>query len=788
MINFTSRKNGGYNCPCFVLLICILLFVCSFLFSATVNAQGPRQRVKKCGDGVSLQEVLADPVAARRYAEGISKTRQYLLRPQQSLAYDMNKVYKIPVVFHIVGPNPNLITNAMVQYQIAVLNRDYAGINVDSINAAGFYNARGHVKFVFELAKRSPEGCDTNGITRTVSNTVFTSAGIGQIKYNSTGGHDAWDSYNCKYLNIWVGFASGGLLGKATFPFTNVPPQEQGVFTGFNTFMNNPALGAFTYGRTLVHEVGHYFGLFHIWGDEAGCATDDSITDTPMQDDQTTGRPVAPLFDICSPAATVKGINFQNYMDYCDDTVLTMFTKLQDSVMVASLHVYSNRSFLISSKNKALSAKEENQLFTQCNTPAFTTNSFTCVGVGYNGVVWAGSSQAGLYNYYGGQWRQYGTYINNLYQDIKADRDGGIWVAQSGYNGAQAQTGGVLYFPDSVFPASPNYYSALAGLPSRYPRSIFVDTNRVNVGQGGSLNPLVWTANFATVTAGISSNGGLGRGFDPVAPNFISIRDGLEPADVNGGTASCYVLGGNSAEILVATQNNFGMSQLLRYNALTNEFIGTYDTTNALSGFGLATNFVTRAIYFDKRGRKWVSVNGTGLLVHDTDNVWKKISYPKIFPSSPFFNNNALTGDTSGNVYIGTTSGIIVYTAGKPLNKDSAFTLYSTSNGLPSNNIKGIAIDTMRQKIILATDAGVIFWNPVCAGGPAIDNETFSTTATGDWNNPAIWCNGVVPPPNAKIIVRHPVTITTDTNCKSLQIVLPGSFTVNPGINLNVGN
>jgi hypothetical protein len=139
-------------------------------------------------------------------------------------------------------------------------------------------------------------------------------------------------------------------------------------------------------------------------------------------------------------------------------------------------------------------------------------------------------------------------------------------------------------------------------------------------------------------------------------------------------------------------------------------------------------------------------------------------------------------------VYIGTNSGLIVYTGGQPIDNDSAFTLYSTNNGLPSNNIKGIAIDTMRQKIILATDAGVIFWNPVCAGGPAIDNETFSTTATGDWSNPTIWCNGVVPPPNAKIIVRHAVTITTNTKCKSLQLVLPGSFNVAPGINLNVGN
>lgn len=768
-------------------LTAVLFTIVCMLMAPAAFSQTTRGRVNKCGNELTLQHVLASPASARLYSEGNRKTRQFLARPQQSLAFDMTREYRIPVVFHIVGPNPNLITDSMVRYQIAVLNRDYAGTNADSTNAAGFYNVRGRLKFVFELAKRSPDGCDTNGITRTVSNATFTSPTINLIKYNSTGGHDAWDSYNCKYLNIWVGTVTDNLLGKATFPFTNVPPQEQGVFVGFNTFMNNPALGVFTYGRTLVHEVGHYFGLFHIWGDLAGCGTDDSIGDTPLQDVASSGQPVAPVFDICSPAATVNGINFQNFMDYSDDTVLTMFTKQQDSVMVASLFVYANRSFLIDPKNKALQPREENQLFTQCNTAAFTTNNFTCVGVGKNGVVWAGSSQAGLYNYYGGRWRQYGAYINNLYQDIEADKNGGIWVAQSGYNGAQAQTGGMLYFPDSLFPASANYYGALAGLPSRYPRSVFIDTSGINVGQGGTINPLVWTANFATITAGVSSNGGLGRGFDPVAPNFTAIRTGLEPGDVTGGTASCYVLGGNSSEIVVATQNNFGMSQLLRYNAITNEFTGTYDTTNALAGFGLGANFVTRAIYFDKPGRMWVSVNGVGLMVHDTNNTWRRINYPKIFPASPFFYNNAIAGDTSGNVYIGTSSGLIVFTGGKQLDKDSAFTLYTTANGLPSNNVKHIAVDTMRKKLILATDAGIMFWNPTCANGPAVDNTTFSTTATGDWTNPAVWCGGAVPPPGARIIVRHPVNITADTNCKSLEVVLPGSFNVAPGVNFTVG-
>lgn len=758
----------------------VLIFI--LMLSWPLLAQQVRGRVNKCGEGLSLSEVMAHPVESVKYRFAHQRVKDRIVRMRQELNYDMNRVYRIPVVFHIVDPNPQRITPAMIQYQLNVLNRDFGGFNTDSVNAAGFYNVRGRVKFVFELAKRSPDGCDTNGIVRKISNSVFTSPTINRIKYDATGGSDAWDAYNSKYLNIWVGSVSDNLLGKATFPFSDVPPQEQGVFTEISTFMNNPGLGAFTYGRTLVHEIGHYFGLFHIW-DVAGCATDDNINDTPLQDASTSGRPVAPVFDACSPAATVTGINFQNFMDYSDDTVLTMFTRLQDSVMVASLHVYDNRRMLIDPRNKALEPSEANQLFAQCNTPAFTTNSFTSIGVGKHGVVWAGTANAGLYKYSDSTWQRYALYSNNLYHDIEADKEGGMWIAQSGYNGAQAITGGMLYFPDTSFPSSANFYSVSSGLPSRYPRSVFVDTTRMSSGGG----PVVWTANFAQITAGVSANGGVGRGFSPNAPNFITLRNGLEPADVTGGTAACYVVGGNATEIWASTQNNFARSQILRFDAVTNAPLTTYDTTNELNGL-VSANFNARAIYFDAIGRKWITMQNEGIIIQDTNNTWLKINFPKIFTGpTPTFNNSAIAGDAAGNVYIGTPRGLIIYSSRGLLTLDSSFALYDTANGLPSSNIRAIAVDTLRKKLLIATDNGIVFWNPVCAKGPIVDNTTYITSGTGDWNDPATWCNGVVPPPNARIIVRHPVTITTNTSCKSLQIILPGSFSVNPGVNLSVG-
>lgn len=775
------------------------------LFFCTVKAQVvPRGHTPKCGSEFNLAEVLSDPLKAKKYLANERMITKRIRDKQQGIdaatALDHTTEIKIPVVFHIVDPNPNSITDDMINLQLAILNRDYSGKNADSANAVPFYGVRGHSKITFVLAKRSPRGCDTTGIVRVTSNltvhgtikdnngNVTAPSNTYLMKYTASGGDDGWDSYNCHYLNIWVCNLTNGLLGEGTFPETE-PSSVQGLVIQKSTF--SFVAGQYTFGRTLVHEVGHFLNLMHIWGDDGGeantCSGTDEIGDTPNQAVATFGAPVGIKYDVCSPAPG-NGINYQNFMDYCDDVALTMFTNQQIDRILAGLELLPNRRNLIDKNNKALTPVESNELFTMCNTAEFTTNAFTTIAVGKGGVVWAGTANAGLYQYRSGHWYRNVNNVNNNYQDIKAGKYGGIWIAQSGYSGAQANTGGVYYIPDTLFPATTNYYSFSNGLPSRYVKGLFIDTTKTYL--EGVDTPLIHTANFAHITAGVSAAGGVGRGFFPVSPNyFTTFRKGIQAARVTDGTASVYCIAGNYKVIWAHIQNNYGRSQILRYNNdILMDTLPSLDTTNIFNGI-VNGQFNVKAMYFDARGNRWMSVNGKGIIVTDSnETVWHPINFASLFPGTPAFNNNAISGDTSGNVFIGTQNGLIVYTANKTLDDEKSYKLYTTAQGLPSNNIKAIAADTMRKKLLIATDNGIIFWNPTCATGPAADLENFSTVATGDWSNPAIWCNGVVPPPNAKIIVRHPVTITTNTHCKSLQLVLPGSFTVAPGIDLSVGN
>ncbi|MEP7108461.1 MAG: hypothetical protein ABI760_10775 [Ferruginibacter sp.] len=74
----------------------------------------------------------------------------------------------------------------------------------------------------------------------------------------------------------------------------------------------------------------------------------------------------------------------------------------------------------------------------------------------------------------------------------------------------------------------------------------------------------------------------------------------------------------------------------------------------------------------------------------------------------------------------------------------------------------------------------------ILAGG---STSMFISTANGNWNNPATWVGGVVPSATAQVTVRHSVTVSASTTCKSLRVEQPaGNVIVNTGIKLTITN
>ena len=268
----------------------------------------------------------------------IADTRAAILKSLNNTSKELGTTatYVIPIVFHIALADQSLVTDAQIMAQIDVLNKTYAGTNADATGLPSYFKPIfGNSKIQFCLAQRTPDDEITNGIDRiTTTKTSFSHNDDG-VKYSISGGTEIWNGD--KYFNVWVCSLADNLLGYATFP-NDGKPYEQGVVIEYRSLPGG-SLGNYNGGKTLTHETGHYFNLFHIWGDDDGaCTGTDYVDDTPNQGNSSTGCYSGIKTDNCTTGG--NGILYQDYMDYSFDKCLVLFTSLQDVRMEAALLNY----------------------------------------------------------------------------------------------------------------------------------------------------------------------------------------------------------------------------------------------------------------------------------------------------------------------------------------------------------------------------------------------------------------------------------------------------------------
>lgn len=299
-----------------------------------------------------------------------------------------DEILTVEVVFHVVyNSEEENVPDSVLYNQLRILNECYRRQNADTVDLRSeFSGMAGDSRIEFVLASTDPNGKPTNGITRThtdveyfggilpyekgqtteintwVQDSLFSN--MGRLSHSSSGGTDPWNTD--KYLNIWIGdmrifepkvdnFEEMVFFALATPPanhpsWSNYPQLgeylstfEDGVYIHYTVpGPNNPVAipspydvynGLVTEGKTLVHEVGHYLGLRHLWGD-GDCSMDDFIDDTP-KGASSSSYGCSKTKNSCTDTINGKDLPdmIENYMDYSSSSCQNSFTKQQIAVM-----------------------------------------------------------------------------------------------------------------------------------------------------------------------------------------------------------------------------------------------------------------------------------------------------------------------------------------------------------------------------------------------------------------------------------------------------------------------
>ena len=244
-----------------LLLVAFVLIISQVSFSQAL-----------CGfDQVHGQKMKSDPLYRSRILQYESNLRKYILDHPQPQGFKGNNIlggttYNIPVVVHVVHTggaigtiyNPtDLQIQGAIDYLNQVYNGTYPGLSVSGAGDLG-------IQFV--LAKRDPNCNATNGITRTdgsaianyVSGGVTVTGGPGTNEINVKN-LIRWDP--AQYYNIWIvdkldgndGTSGSFIAGFAYFPGGN--PNLDGTIMLATQMVSGQ--------KTLPHEIGHAFNLYH---------------------------------------------------------------------------------------------------------------------------------------------------------------------------------------------------------------------------------------------------------------------------------------------------------------------------------------------------------------------------------------------------------------------------------------------------------------------------------------------------------------------------------------------
>lgn len=262
-----------------------------------------------------------------------------------------NNTINVPLVFHILAKKDGLVPGKeQISKQIDVLNKAFGAFiptdrEVPNEEVKRYLESAGNPGIQFYLGSSD---LVSSGIK--VINTDKEVWGIKNEIQDSKSGGSAPETPE-RIINIWVAELGDSNAGFAYMPGS--PKHLDGIIIDPDYLLSeaSPEKSYYGEGKTLVHLMGTYLGLYELWNETSPCE-DDKVFDTPLHDypsdvvsTEKNHRQIC--FCLGSPVAM-----YMNFMDNTRDQQLSMFTKGQINRMRAILSEEGPRGKLNSIKNQ----------------------------------------------------------------------------------------------------------------------------------------------------------------------------------------------------------------------------------------------------------------------------------------------------------------------------------------------------------------------------------------------------------------------------------------------------
>ena len=261
----------------FIPIFFVIISCCS-----TLNAQG-----RTCGMEAFMESFKKDPALLKEYNSIQRRFKQEKLSVRLNTSRQMNTLF-IPVAIHFPEADEadRACLEALAQDQIDRVNADYQGVNDDISNWDANSNLypntlSGFLDVQFCIATQN-HPTDASG--NFIDPDLVEGGRAVTIGYGFEEGTNERDPNWAGYLNILVKDSGASELGHS--------PLGGNIAAGACVVLNTFAIGStgsgcagytssapYNFGRTLTHELGHFFSLEHTFS--GSCSTDDGFTDTP---------------------------------------------------------------------------------------------------------------------------------------------------------------------------------------------------------------------------------------------------------------------------------------------------------------------------------------------------------------------------------------------------------------------------------------------------------------------------------------------------------------------------